>query len=269
LRRSVVLVSMVIILVGLTIWVTSLDKVGINTMSTPGELLKYLADHLVMVLWAMFIAIPVGVILGVILTRPGFYRVSNIVMGIVSMGQAMPSLALIAIIAILPLTIGAITFGFNYQTVIIALVVYGLMPMLRNSYTGIYNIDRAVIESAEGMGMTRLQIFYKIELPMALPVIITGIRISATLTIGTAVLAPLVGGPGLGIPTFRGVTAGEPLLILQGAAPTAILAIVFGFVLETIEKFMTPRGLRIQSEKSRREVIPSKKLSGKEGLSLN
>lgn len=249
-RRNIVLLIMLVILVGLSIWVTSLGKVGINTMATYSELLTYTADHLMMVFWTMVVAIPLGVIVGFILTRPVFSRVSNIVMGIVSMGQAMPSLALIAIIAILPLSIGAFAFGFNFQTVIVALVVYGLMPIIRNSYISIHNIDRAIIESAEGMGMTRLQIFRKIELPMALPVIVTGIRISAILTMGTAVLAVLVGGGGLGVPTFRGVYNNSPYLIIQGAAPTAVLAIVFGVVLELFENMVTPRGLKLLTHKS-------------------
>jgi len=226
-----------------------MGKVGIHAMATYPELLSCSLDHISMVFWTMLFAIPLGVAIGVILTRPGFSRISTPVMAVVSMGQAIPSLALIAIIAILPLSIGTFAFGFNFQTVIVALVVYGLMPIIRNSYIGIHSIDPAIIESAEGMGMTRWQIFHKIELPIALPVIVTGVRISIILVIGTAVLAVLVGGGGLGVPTFRGVFNNSPHLIIQGAAPTAAMAIIFGYLLETIENLITPRGLKLLAGK--------------------
>jgi osmoprotectant transport system permease protein len=244
-RRRLVLISMLVILVATTIGVTSIDKVGIHSMFTYPEILVHSYDHMVMVFWALLFSILIGAFLGVIVTRPGFKRLSMPVIGLASIGQAIPSLALIAIIAILPLSIWGFNFGFNFVTVIIALVVYGLMPIIRNSYAGIYNIDPAIIESAEGMGMTKWQIFWKIELPIALPIMITGMRISGVVTVGTAELAVLVGGKGLGVITFTGVVAQEPLLILQGAAPTAILAIMLGVVLEFVENRLTSRGLKI------------------------
>ena len=249
-RRRVVLIALLVILAGVTIWVTSLGKVGIFTMFTYRDIFVYSVDHMIMVFWPLLFGIFIGVFLGVIITRPGFSRLSVPLLGITSMGQAMPSLAVIAILAILPLSFWFIHFGFNFQTAVVALLIYGLMPILRNSYASVNNIDRAIIESAEGMGMTRWQIFRKIELPMALPVIITGIRISSVVTVGTAELAVLVGGKGLGTITFTGVFAQQPLLILQGAAPTAILAISLGVVLELIENWITPRGLKIKARNS-------------------
>ncbi len=247
-RRRIVLISILVILIGVTIGVTSVGRVGIFDMFTYTDILVSSVDHMMMVAWALLFSIIVGTFIGVILTRPGISRLSVPIIGLVSMGQAMPSLALIAIIAILPLTFwGIINFGFNLPTVIIALVIYGLMPILRNSYASVNNIDRAVIESAEGMGMTKWQIFRRIELPVALPVIVTGIRISGVITVGTAELAVLVGGKGLGVITFTGVAAQEPLIILQGAAPTAILAILLGIVLEFIENRITPRGMKIMA----------------------
>ena len=250
-RRRIVLISLLVVLVGITIWVTNMGKVGIFNMFTYEDIFVFSLDHLVMVFWPLLFGIVIGVFLGVIVTRPGFSRLSVPVIGLVSMGQAMPSLAVIAIMAILPLSLwGFFNFGFNFQTAVVALLIYGLMPILRNSYASVNNIDRAIIESAEGMGMTKWQIFRKIELPMALPVIITGIRISAVVTVGTAELAVLVGGKGLGTITFTGVFAQQPLIILQGAAPTAILAISLGIALELIENWITPRGLKIRAGNS-------------------
>jgi len=136
--------------------------------------------------------------------------------------------------------------GFGFQSAIVALVIYGLLPILRNAYTSIKSIDPSVIEAARGMGMTRGQIARKIELPLARPVIMTGIRISTVITVGTAELAVLVGGAGLGKITLTGVFAREVLIILQGAAPTAALAIALGFLLEQAEQGMTPRGLKVE-----------------------
>jgi osmoprotectant transport system permease protein len=138
--------------------------------------------------------------------------------------------------------------GFGLQSAIVALVIYGVLPVLRNAYAGIKAIDPAIIEAARGMGLTRMQIARRIELPLARPVIMAGIRISTVITVGTAELAVLVGGTGLGKITLTGVFAREALIILQGAAPTAAMAITLGFVLESIEKWMTPRGLKIGAE---------------------
>jgi osmoprotectant transport system permease protein len=247
-RRRFVLITVLVILVGITIGVTSVKKAGIFSMFTYHEIFVHSYDHIVMVFWALIFSVAIGVSLGVLVTRPGFSRLSAPVIGLASIGQSIPSLALIAIIAILPITLWSIQFGFNFQTVVIALVVYGLMPIIRNSYAGISNIDRAIIESARGMGMTKWQIFRKVELPMALPVIVTGIRISSVVTVGTAELAVLVGGKGLGVITFTGVFSMQPLLILQGAAPTAILAILVGVLLEFVENRITSRGLKLRAK---------------------
>ena len=247
-RRWVVIVSLITILVGLTAWITSIDKIGIYSTFTYGDIMTYTKDHLIMVFWAVLIAVVIGVPLGTLVTRPGFTKLSPLVVGGANVGQSIPSLAIIAIMATLPFSLWFFHFGFNFETAIVALFIYGLLPILRNSYAGMRNIDPAVIEAARGLGMTRWQIIRKIELPLARPVIMAGIRISAVVTVGTAELAVLVGGKGLGTITFTGVFAREVLLILQGAAPTAFLAISLGFILERIESWMTPRGLKVKAE---------------------
>ncbi|MFC2043852.1 ABC transporter permease [Chloroflexota bacterium] len=238
-RRWVILVSLLTILIGLTIWITNIGKLGIYSTFTYGDILTDSRAHLEMVFIAVLIAIIVGVPLGILVTRPGFTKLSPLVVGGANVGQSIPSLAVIAIMA--PL------LGFGLQSAIVALFIYGLLPILRNSYAGMRNIDPAIIEAARGMGMTRWQIIRKIELPLARPVIMTGIRISTVVTVGTAELAVLVGGSGLGRITLTGVFARQPLLILQGAAPTALLAISLGFILERIESWITPRGLKIKA----------------------
>jgi len=238
-RRHVILASLLAILIGLTVWITSMSKVGIYDVFTWTDLLNCTWAHFKMVLIAELMAIFVGVPLGILVTRPGFKKLATPVIGGANVGQTIPSLAVIAIMA--PL------MGFGLQSAVIALFIYGLLPVLRNAYVGINNINPAIVEAARGMGMTRGQIARRIELPLALPVIMAGIRVSTVITVGTAELAVLVGGAGLGRITLTGVFAGEALLILQGAAPTAAMAITLGFILERIEKRISPRGITTEA----------------------
>ena len=238
-RHHAILASLLVILIGLTIWITSMDKIGVYDVFSWRDLLSCTWAHFKMVFIAELIAVSVGVPLGILVTRTGFRKLATPVIGGANVGQTIPSLAIIAIMA--PL------LGFGLQSAVVALFIYGLLPVLRNAYAGINNIDPAVVEAARGMGMTRGQIARKVELPLALPVIMAGIRVSTVITVGTAELAVLVGGAGLGRITLTGVFAREALLILQGAAPTAAMAIILGFILERIERRMTPRGLQFQN----------------------
>jgi len=241
-RRYIVLITLLTLCIVATVVITNMEwvKEGVYKPFPWGDVLNCTRAHLEMVLIAEAIAIAIGVPLGILVTRPGFRRLSTPVIGGASVGQSVPSLAVIAIMA--PI------LGFGFQSAIVALVIYGLLPILRNSYTGINNIDPAIVEAARGMGMTRAQIARKIELPLALPVIMAGIRISTVITVGTAELAVLVGGGGLGRITLSGVFSQQVLLILQGAAPTAALAITLGFILGRIESWLTARGLKVKAE---------------------
>lgn len=238
-RRQIIFISLLVLFLGLTIWITSLGKVGIYDTFTAREVLRSARAHLRMVLIAEGIAIAVGVPVGMLVTRDTFRRLATPVIGTANVGQTIPSLAVIAIMA--PL------LGFGLQSAIVALFIYGLLPVLRNSVTAFNNINPAIIEAARGMGMSRYGIARRIEFPLALPVIMAGIRVSTVITVGTAELAVLVGGAGLGRITLTGVFSRQVLLILQGAAPTAALAITLGFLLERLEWWMTPRGLKVGS----------------------
>jgi osmoprotectant transport system permease protein len=248
--RHVILISLLTLCIVLTVWVTNMEKIGVMEPFTYGEMLKEAQRHLIMVVIAEGIAIAIGVPLGILVTRPGFKWLATPVIGGANVGQTIPSLAVIAILATLPFTLYFLAFGLNLETAIVALVIYGLLPIVRNSYAGINNIDPATVEAARGMGMTRGQIARKIELPLALPVIMTGIRVSTVVIVGTATLCALIAAGGLGRIILAGVAVSEPLIILQGAAPTAALAITLGFILERIESWMTPRGLKVKAEVS-------------------
>ena len=237
-RRHVILISILALCIGLTIWITNMDKIGIMEPFTYGEMLKETQRHLVMVLIAELVVILIGVPLGILVTRPGFRKLATPVIGGANVGQSIPSLAIVAIMV--PL------LGMGFWPAIVALFIWGLLPILRNSYAGINNINPAIVEAARGMGMTRGQIARKIELPLALPVIMAGIRVSTVVVVGTATLAALIAAGGLGRIILAGVFSGVPLITLQGAAPTAAMAITLGFILERIEKWISPRGLKIE-----------------------
>jgi len=235
-RRRIVLIVLLGIFIGLTIWVTQMDSLRYMQPKTYEDIGRQTWNHIKMVGIAELLAIGIGVPLGILVTRPGLKRFATPVVGTANVGQTIPSLAVIAIMA--PI------LGYGFNSAIIALFVYSLLPVLRNSYAGIKDIDPAIVESAKGMGMSRAQIAWRIELPLARPVIMAGIRTSTVICVGTATLAVLVGGEGLGQIILTGLYTQIPLLIVQGAAPTAALAVILDTLLGGFETWMTPRGLR-------------------------
>ena len=182
------------------------------------EILALTGEHLLLVLVSTLLAVVIGVPLGVALTRRP--RLARPVLGFANVVQTIPSLALFGFLIPLPL-VG----GIGARTAIAALVVYALLPILRNTYTGILSVDPAVIESATGLGMTPGQRLRQVELPLALPVVIAGVRIATVISIGLATIAAAIGAGGLGVLIYRGVAIVDHRLILAGAVPAALLAL--------------------------------------------
>jgi osmoprotectant transport system permease protein len=193
------------------------------------EILSATLDHLLLVVIAMTIAILIGVPLGMfIVQRP---VLCTIALGIASIFQTIPSLALFGFLIPIPF-IG----GIGKRTAIVALVLYALLPILRNTYVGLTGIDPAVLEAAGAMGMTRAQILWRVRFPLALAVILAGIRTATIITIGVATIAAAIGAGGLGTFIFRGVALVSDSLILAGAIPAALLAILADFFLGLLER---------------------------------
>jgi len=186
-------------------------------------------EHLTLVVTAMLIAIAIGVPLGVLLTRSVGMR--GPVLGAANVLQTIPSLALFGFLIPIPF-IG----GIGPRTAIVALVIYALLPILRNTLAGILGVDAAVRESAVAMGMTGLQILKEVELPLAARTILAGIRVSTVTTIGTATIAAAVGAGVLGVFIFRGVASLDTVQILAGAIPAACIALVSDGGLGWIER---------------------------------
>jgi osmoprotectant transport system permease protein len=194
-----------------------------------GEVLAATREHLLLVLAAMAIAIAIGVPLGMaIVSRP---RLRNAALAVASVFQTIPSLALFGFLIPLPF-LG----GIGARTAIIALVLYALLPILRNTYVGLTSVDPAILEAAEGMGMTEQQILFRVRLPLASSVILAGIRTATVITIGVATIAAAIGAGGLGTFIFRGVAMVSDAVILAGAIPAALLALLADFLLGLLER---------------------------------
>ena len=183
------------------------------------ELAQLTGEHFVLVLASMAIAVGAGLPLGVLLTRRPALRTP--LLGFANVMQTIPSLALFGFLIPIPL-IG----GIGKRTAIVALVLYALLPILRNTLAGILAVDAAVRESAIAMGMTGRQLLWEVELPLAAPTIIAGVRIATVTTIGTATIAAAIGGGGLGVFIFRGIASVDSTQILAGAIPAALLALL-------------------------------------------
>lgn len=199
------------------------------------DLLEALFQHVQLVLISMLIAIIFGVFMGILITR--VKALQNLVLGAAGILQTIPSLALLGFM--IPV------FGIGFKTAVAALFLYSLLPIIRNTYTGIKDVDKSTLEAARGMGMTSFQILYKVQLPLALSVMMAGIRTSTVINVGTATLAAFIGGGGLGDFIFLGITRNIDALVLLGAIPAAVLALLFDWFLGILEKITTPKGLKI------------------------
>lgn len=205
-------------------------------MTRPGlfqDILDLTAEHSVLVLISMACALAIGIPLGILLTRRAALR--GWVLGFANIMQTVPSLALFGFLIPIPL-IG----GIGKRTAIVALVLYALLPILRNTLAGILGVDPAVRESAVAMGMTARQLLWQVELPLAAPIILAGVRVATVTTIGTATIAAAIGGGGLGVFIFRGIASVDTTEILAGAVPAAMLALLSDGGLSWIEKRFSP-----------------------------
>jgi osmoprotectant transport system permease protein len=194
-----------------------------------GEAIGLLWQHVVLVAISTSVAVAIGLPLGVLLTRRPAWR--GPVLGVANVFQTIPSLALFGFLIPLPF-IG----GIGARTAIVALVVYALLPIVRNTYTGIVGVDPAVREAGRGMGMTDRELLTMVELPLAAGVILAGIRVATVVSVGTATIAAAIGAGGLGVYIFRGVAMVNDVLILAGALPAALLALLADGLLGVVER---------------------------------
>ncbi|WP_273851939.1 ABC transporter permease [Guptibacillus spartinae] len=208
--------------------------------SESGTFLHLLKQHLQLVLVSSLLAVVVALPVGILVTRRSFRRAEWIVSNTVNLGQTIPSLAVLALmISIL---------GIGFKTAVFALFIYSLLPMYRNTVAGIDSIDENLIDAARGMGMKPIQILFRIELPNASYSILAGIRTAVVLNIGTAALAYVVGGGGLGVWIFTGIQLFDNGYLISGAIPVTLLAIFVDYLLRLLERKIVPKGSKPPQE---------------------
>ena len=186
-------------------------------------------EHILISLLAISIASVLGIILGIIISE--YRRFSGLILGTVNILYTIPSIALLGFFITIT--------GVGNTTALIALIIYALLPIIRSTYTGIVNINPLIIEASEGMGSTKLQQLFKVKIPLALPVLMSGIRNMVTMTIALAGIASFVGAGGLGVAIYRGITTNNSAMTFLGSLLIAILALIFDFILGLIEKRLT------------------------------
>lgn len=196
------------------------------------EILQHTGQHLFLVLASTAIAVSIGIPLGIVITREP--KLGKPILGFANVMQTIPSLALFGFLLPMPV-IG----GIGARTAIVALILYALLPVIRNTYIGITNVDPAIREAGRGMGMTDRQLLMQVELPLAMGVILAGVRVATVIGIGVATIAAAIGAGGLGEFIFRGVAIVDNQLILAGAIPAAIMALIADFGLGWIERRLT------------------------------
>ena len=198
-------------------------------------LARAIVTHTVYVLVSVSIGFLLGLVLGILLSRAP-RRLSGVLLPVVSIFQTIPGLVFIGVLFL--------WLGMVPATVIAALSVYAMFPVLKNTYTGILGVEPKFLEAAKGCGMSSLQALLKVELPLAMPTIIAGLRMAAVYTVSWAVLAAMIGLGGLGDFVYQGTASNNNTLILLGAIPAAILAVAIGALIDLLQKKVTPRGLR-------------------------
>jgi osmoprotectant transport system permease protein len=194
------------------------------------EILQRTGEHLLLVVAAIAIATLIGIPLGILITRNATLR--RPVLGIANIFQTIPSLALFGLLVTVPLWLGG---GIGARPAILALTLYSFLPIIRNTYVGITSVDPAIREAGRGMGMTDWQLLSQVELPLAVGVILSGVRVASVIAIGTATIAVAIGAGGLGVFIFRGISTLNNQLILAGVIPAAAIALIADYGIGWLE----------------------------------
>ena len=227
--------ALLLALLGAAVWLYSdMDNTTLDILR-PDRLLRQAQQTIILGLASSALVVVIAIPIGIIVSRRGFPRLKNFLVDFLGLAQALPAYGLIVIFFT--------WLGAGLVTVVYALALFSLLPVLRNTIVGLEQVDKAVIEAGRGMGYTRLQVLLKIELPLAVPVIIAGVRTAIVINIGMAALAFLIGGGGLGETINSGLKLNRPSAIFLGAVMIAILAIIFDFLSALAQRFLKPKGL--------------------------
>ena len=199
------------------------------------KLWPQLRRHIELTLWSTFWVLIIAIPLGILLTRPKFKFLSGPVLTVANSGQAIPAYGLLVLLAA--------WLGTQFSTAVLAFTIFAILPVLRNTMVGLEQVDRSVIEAGRGMGMSKRRALVSIELPLAVPVILAGVRTALVINVGMAALAFLIGGGGLGETINSGLKLQRDLTTFTGAAMVALLALTVDWIAAVAERVLRPRGL--------------------------
>lgn len=217
------------------VWIyTDFDRTTADILE-PSKLLRQGREHIVITFWSTLAVVLVAIPAGIAITRPRLRRFAPGVLAVANSGQSIPAYGLIVLFFA--------WLGQGTGTAVVALAVYALLPVLRNTMVGLDQVDRAVIEAGRGMGMSKLQALLKIELPLAVPVILAGVRTALVINVGMAALAFLIGAGGLGETINSGLKLQRNTAIFVGAALVALLALLVDWLAALAERYLKPKGI--------------------------
>jgi osmoprotectant transport system permease protein len=236
LRHLLTPLMLVAVLGALYLWVSGrqIDSIEQRTLNAD-YITARVAEHLKLTGLAVLLVVVIAIPLGVLLSRPGARWVSPLVLGLANLGQATPAIGLLVLLTI--------RFGVGFRIAMIGLVAYAVLPVLRNTIVGVQQVDRALVEAARGMGMTRTQVLFRVELKMAIPVILAGLRTSLVMAVGVATLATFVNAGGLGDIIVNGIKLNRTPVLLTGSVITACIAFLVDWVGGVTEDLLRPKGV--------------------------
>ncbi|MDO4888843.1 MAG: ABC transporter permease [Actinomycetaceae bacterium] len=229
-------VALLAILVGMVIWVRTADLTETERTTLSGSELRTLTlEHLNLTIVAALIVLATAIPAGILLTRKPFAALTGPVTAIANLGQAAPTVGLIVLFAF--------WLDFGYRAALVSLVVYGFLPVLKNTMVGLRAVDPKLVEAARGMGMSNLSVLAKVEIPLAVPVMLAGIRTALVLLVGSATLATFIDGGGLGLLITTGINLNLDRVLIFGSLLVALLALAVDWAARVIEYFARPKGL--------------------------
>lgn len=230
-------VILLVVLLALYLWVSGRELDAIESrVLEQGAIVTAVVEHLQLAAVSTIFVLLIAVPLGIALTRPFARRITPPFLAAANVGQAVPTIGVIALIAVAFVAIG-------FWPAIVALVAYAVLPVLRNTMVGLDQVDRAVLEAGRGMGMTKRGVLWRIELPLAVPVILAGVRTALVINVGTATLATFINAGGLGDIINGGITSNRFVVTATGAVLTAVLALLIDYLAGVAEDVLRPRGL--------------------------
>lgn len=236
LRYLTMPVLLLLACVALYLWVGSQDlDSNERRVINSGEIIGRTVQHLQISAVATSIVVVLAITTGVILTRPTMRRVAPAIVSIANIGQAVPAIGLLALLAIV--------WRLGFWTLVVGLIAYAFLPVLRNTMVGLQQVDRSVIEAGRGMGMTKNAVLFRIELPLAIPIMLAGIRTALIIVVGTAVLGVFIDGGGLGAIIDPGIKLSRDVIIYTGAVLTAVVALFIDWLAGVAEDVLKPKGL--------------------------